>query len=410
MKRPNPRRVLLVTSNYPRWEGDATTPFVLNLAVDLEATGWEVDVLAPHAPKAARRESLSGVEVRRFRYLLPESQQTVCYEGGALINLRQTKSNWLKLPFLVVAEFLVTLLALARGRYHAINAHWILPQGFVAGLAGILTRTPVVVTVHGGDVFDLGGGFLTRLKAWSLRRAAIATANSTATRAATEDLAPDADVRTIPMGVNVSGLPDDIETSKLRAQYRFGTGPLLLFVGRLVWEKGVDDLLHAVAQLRTDMPDARLVVVGTGQDRPVFEALSTSLGLEDRVTFTGWVDPSSVPAYMTAADILIGPSKQSETGWREGLGLVFLEAMAVGTPVIATRSGGIPDIVMPGQTGLLVSENAPDEIADAIRRLGADPGLTERIVARGRDLVNETYSREASAAAFAAVFDEVAKA
>ena len=86
-------RVLCVTSNFPRWEGDSTTPFVLHLAEDLQALGWEVDVLAPHAPSAARHEVLDGVSVDRFRYLWPENRETVCYQGGALINLKQEDSN-----------------------------------------------------------------------------------------------------------------------------------------------------------------------------------------------------------------------------------------------------------------------------------------------------------------------------
>ena len=78
-------RILCLTSNFPRWEGDSTTPFVLHLAQDLQALGWRVDVLAPHAPGAAVRETLGGVRVERFRYLWPERLETVCYRGGALI-------------------------------------------------------------------------------------------------------------------------------------------------------------------------------------------------------------------------------------------------------------------------------------------------------------------------------------
>lgn len=401
------KRVLLVTSNYPRWEGDSTTPFVSHLAQDLAAKGWEVDVLAPHAPGAARRETLDNLKVRRFRYLLPESQQTVCYEGGALINLRQNKMNWIKLPFLALSELLITLRMLASRRYAVVNAHWILPQGFVAAIAGLLTRTPLVITVHGGDVFDLKGGVLSRFKAWSLRRAAAVTTNSSATRSATEALTPAAVIRTIPMGVSVAEHPDTGAIGSLQAQYRTGSGPLLVFAGRLVVEKGVDDILKSLALVLSDLPNTRLLILGTGQDQEKLEALATELGLNDVVTFVGWVDPAEVSTYMAAADIFVGPSKQSASGWREGLGLVFLEAMAAGTPVIATRSGGIPDIVVDEKTGLLVAENAPDEIAAAIGRIHADAALAARVVANGRALVTGTYTRQASAEAFAGLFDEL---
>ncbi len=159
--------------------------------------------------------------------------------------------------------------------------------------------------------------------------------------------------------------------------------------------------------LRSDLPDARLLVLGTGQDQVKLEALAKDLGLDDVVNFAGWVDPGDVSTYMAAADIFVGPSKQSASGWREGLGLVFLEAMAAGTAVIATRSGGIPDIVVDGETGLLVAENAPDEIATAVGRIHADPALAASLATNGRALVTGTYTRQVSAAAFARLFDEL---
>jgi hypothetical protein len=91
-------RVLFVTSNYPRWAGDTTTPFVHDLAVDLGARGWQVRVLAPHAPGAARDETIDGVHVHRFRYLVLASAQTVCYGGGALVNIRNSRLTRAKIP------------------------------------------------------------------------------------------------------------------------------------------------------------------------------------------------------------------------------------------------------------------------------------------------------------------------
>jgi phosphatidylinositol alpha-1,6-mannosyltransferase len=402
-----PRRALLITSNFPRWEGDTTTPFVLRLAQDLQAQGWGVDVLAPHAPGALRRETLAGVDVRRFRYFVPASGQTVCYGGGALINLRQSRSNWVKVPLLVAAELVATLRLLMRRRYAIVNAHWILPQGFVAAIAGWLTQTPVVTTIHGGDVFDLQGGIFARFKSWALRHSRAVTVNSSATRDAAISLAPDSSIATIPMGVDPPAAADRTRVAEIRHDRRRGQGPFLLFVGRLIIEKGIDDLLAAVSILAPVLPDVTLGIVGAGQDRAELETLAEQYAIEDRVFFTGWLERDEVQAYMAAADALIGPSKRAETGWREGLGLVFLEALAAGTPVIASASGGIPDIVRDGDTGLLVAEAAPDQIADAVRRLREDPRLVDRLVAAGQALVAERYTRSASATRFANLFDEI---
>jgi glycosyltransferase involved in cell wall biosynthesis len=401
-------RVLLVTSNFPRWAGDSTTPFVLHLAQDLIALGWEVEVLAPHAPGAARRERLDGVPVTRFRYLWPERLETVCYQGGALVNLRKHPANRLKLPALVLAEALALAFMLVRGRVDLVSAHWILPQGFVAAMVAACFGVPVAVTVHGGDVFGLRG----RVAAWFKRRAlglaAAVTANSTATLAAARALAPaHPALHRIPIGATVPPPPAEEAVEALRRRYRRAGGPLLVFVGRLVEEKGAGDLIQAVARLARDMPGVSAMILGEGPDRPVLKGLAMGLGVAERVHFRGWADPGDVPAYLAAADIFVGPSKRAPDGWVEAQGLTFVEAMLAGTPVVATRSGGIPDAVRHEETGLLVSEDAPAEIAAAVARIAKDPALGARLARDGRALALDAFTRERSAGAFDALFTEL---
>ena len=401
-------RICLLTSNFPRWDGDATTPFVLHLAQDLIKLGWQVEVLAPHAPGAARHEVLHGVPVWRFRYFWPESQETVCYQGGALINLRKRPTNRLKIPALVSFEWLALMALLARRRYDLINAHWILPQGFVAVAAKWLFGTPVVITVHGGDVFGLRGRLMAWFKRLALRRATAVTVNSSATEAAVLEIAPGLQsIHRIPMGVSVPVSPTEADAATLRNRFRQGGGPLLVFVGRLVEEKGISDLIRAVALLAAELADATVMILGDGQERADMEALASRLDVSDRVHFLGWVESEEVPAYLAAADIFVGPSKRAANGWVEAQGLTFVEAMLARTPVIATRSGGIPDAVRHEETGLLVSENAPEEIAAAIRRLVAEPPLARQVTEAGYALANSAFNRERSAGAFTDLFESL---
>lgn len=398
-------RLLVVTSNYPRWEGDSTTPFVLDLTRHLADRGWAADVLAPHAPGAARDEVLGGIPVHRFRYLRPESAQTVCYQGGALVNLRQKKSNLAKLPALVGVEWGAVARRVASGRYDAVHAHWALPQGLVSVLA--TRRTPVVLTVHGGDVFALDQGPLRAAKAMAFRRAAAVTVNSSATEAAVVDLARPRRLERVPMGIDVDPPVDAAAVERIRREYRVGAGPLLALVGRVVAEKGVFDLLDAVDRLRADRPDVRAVVLGEGQDRATAEARSAELGLEGHVTFVGWVEPPEVPAWFAAADIVTTPSRTAPDGWAEAQGLSIVEAMASGTPVVAADNGGIGDAVEHEHTGLLVTEARPDELAAAVRRLHDDPDLAARLAAAGRERAVTVFSADASADAFSRLFEEV---
>ena len=399
-------RILCATSNFPRWAGDSTTPFVLHLAQDLQALGWSVDVLAPHAPGCATRETLGGIKVERFRYLWPDSQQTVCYQGGALINLRKRRSNAIKLPLLVGVEWAAVMRRLASRRYDLLHSHWILPQGFTGVLAAKPFRVPHVITVHGGDVFALKGGVMASFKRFTLRNANAVTVNSSVTEAAVRELGPGAaPIHRIPMGVSVEHVAPDAEPVKaIRDRYLRDGGPLLVFVGRVVEEKGVRDLIDAVGILRSSLPGVRALIVGEGQDRPELEQYVASDGLVDSVSFTGWVQPDEVAYYMAAADIFVGPSRRAENGWVEAQGLTFLEAMVARVPVIATRLGGVVDSVQDGVTGMLVDERAPDQIADAVRTLAADPGLVERLKQTAHAEVTRRFSREVSAAAFSDLF------
>jgi phosphatidyl-myo-inositol dimannoside synthase len=401
-------RLLVVTSNYPRWAGDSTTPFVLHLCQALVARGWGVDVLAPHAPGAAADEDLAGVPVHRFRYLWPEGAETVCYQGGALVNLRRSRANVAKLPALVGAEWVAVRRRLRRGDYAAVHAHWALPQGLV-GVTAAGRRVPVVVTVHGGDVFALDQAPLRAAKRRAFTRAAAVTVNSSATERAVLDVARPRRLERIPMGIEVDPAVDPEVVARVRREHRRGDGPLLALVGRVVEEKGVFDLLDAVDHLRADRPDVTAVVVGEGQDRAEAERRAAERGLGGHVRFVGWVDAAEVPAWLAAADLVVAPSRTGPDGWTEGQGLAIVEAMAARRPVVATDSGGIGDAVVDGETGLLVPEGQPEALAAAVARLADDPALAARLAQAGRANAVERFSAGASADAFSALFEELVR-
>ena len=403
------RGVLFVTSSYPRWAGDSTTPFVHHLARDLREHGWDVQVLAPHAPGAMRAETLDGVPVRRFRYAWPESLQTLCYDGGALVKLRAHPLRLLLVPFLVAAQALTVFRLLVRGRFALVHSHWLLPQGFTCALAARLLRRTHVVSSHGGDVFALQGAVSRSAKRFVLRVADAVTANSEATRQALLSLArqPEKIVR-IPMGAGVEVEPDPAEVKRLRAELRAGNGPLLVFVGRLVAEKGAADLLESLATVARSLPDARLAVIGDGPEREPLASLARTLGIGHRVRFTGWLSPESVRMHLLAADIFVGPSRPAPDGWVEAQGLSFVEAMLAELPVVATEIGGIPDAVRHEQTGLLVAPGSPQQITAAVLRLDGDTALSRRLARAARELAQAEFTRAKSAGAFAALYGRLA--
>jgi glycosyltransferase involved in cell wall biosynthesis len=125
------------------------------------------------------------------------------------------------------------------------------------------------------------------------------------------------------------------------------------------------------------------------------------------VRFVGWVDSTEVPSWLAAADIVVAPSRTAPDGWAEAQGLSIVEAMAARRPLVATASGGIGDAVEHEVTGLVVGEGRPDELADAVRRLHADPALATRLAEAGRERAVERFAADASADAFSDLFADL---
>jgi len=255
----------------------------------------------------------------------------------------------------------------------------------------------------------LRGSLLRRFKHYALTRADAVTVNSSASKAAILEITEDINrLAQIPMGITVAQVDrQGVEISRLRRSLLKGKNVLLMFVGRLVEEKGIRDFIDAVMILRQRGVDLRAVVVGEGPERVVTEQYVRDIGIESAVTFAGWIQRDFVYKYLAAADIFVGPSRTSKEGWKEAQGLTFLEAMCTGTPVIATKSGGIADFVKHEETGLLVDEGSPEQIAVAVTLLLNNRALYDRLSMRARIIVAKNYSRAATATAFSELFTEL---
>ena len=171
--------------------------------------------------------------------------------------------------------------------------------------------------------------------------------------------------------------------ASLRERLGLTDRPLLLTVGRLVPRKGIDTVLQALPSIAERCPEVAYVIAGTGPDQSRLEQLAERLGVQEHVRFVGNVDHDRLPLYYSAADLFVMPAREDPPDV-EGFGLVFLEANACGTPVIGARSGGIPDAVRDGETGLLVPPDAPDAFTEAALRVLTDPDLAQTLGQQGR--------------------------
>lgn len=167
----------------------------------------------------------------------------------------------------------------------------------------------------------------------------------------------------------------------------------LVFVGRLVAKKGVDDAIRAVAAARRQGRDVRLTVIGDGELRGELEHLGAELGLGAALRLTGRLPQSEVIAALDRAHVLVAPSRTAPSGDQEGIPNVLKEAMALGLPVLSTRHSGIPELVEDGVSGLLADEGDVAGLTDGLLRLAAHPERWEAMGRAGRRRVEEAFDQ-----------------
>ena len=194
------------------------------------------------------------------------------------------------------------------------------------------------------------------------------------------------------------------DSSNLRAELGLTDKSVIISVGRLVHRKGQDKLIAALPEIKTAVPNVHLVLVGVGPHQDYLEKLALKLNVSDCVTFIGRINYAELPEYICLGDIFAMPSRSRFFGLEvEGLGIVYLEASACGLPVVGGKSGGAPDAVLVGETGMVVDGTNSSEIADACIELLNNPELCALMGANGRAWIIENWRWEIWATRYAAL-------
>jgi hypothetical protein len=297
----------------------------------------------------------------------------------------------------MVAPLTIALLRLRRTfEFELIHAHTMTPDGFAAVIAGKVLGVPVVVSGRGSDVHEypwrgrLPRQFarfaITRCQRFICVSDALA---SEAGRITGRD--PSADV--IYNGVDTAQFAPAAEKQIVRARLGLpNTATILLCVGALVPEKGISELIEAFEALARSHSDVILLVLGDGPLRGELDASQQRLTNRCRVIHPGTVSSEQVAGYMSAVDVLVHPSHA------EGLPNVVLEAMASGLPVVASKVGGIPEVVQHGATGLLVTPGDPAALLSALIRICESPEWAGTLGRSGREYVlkHHTWRKNAT--------------
>lgn len=373
-------RVLLVTNDFPPRRGGIQS-YLENLVDELVAAGsHDLTVYAPKwkgAPDYDRAAAAAGYTVVRHPTTLMLPEPTVALRMRNLIAQHDIDTVW----FGAAA-----------------------PLALLGPLARSAGATRVVASTHGHEV----GWSMLPVARNALRRigndADVVTFVSHYTRNRfASAFGSQAALEYLPPGVDVDRFcPDEVARARLRARYGLGGRPVIGCVSRLVPRKGQDMLIRALPAIRQRIDDAVLVIVGNGPYREHLEKLAARFGVTEQVVFTGGVPADELPAHHAMPDVFAMPCRTRGSGMDvEGFGIVFMEASASGVPVVAGDSGGAPETVVDGETGLVVDGWDVGAIAAAVGDLLADPARAAAMGAAGRQWVVENWQWRTKAARLA---------
>jgi len=349
-------RILLYTSTFFPTTGGAE--YVVHyLATHFTRMGHTAHVLAPR-PKRSKGKDDIPKEYPVYYYFRPPSQKR---------GVRITLLRLFQLQF--------------RHDYDVVHCHVSYPPGYVAATFKRFARPGIIVTPHGSDVIPTErlrqNPRLDRRVHKALKSADAVTAISRSMRDTIIGAgAPDGNVHLIPNGIELSECEVEGEFPHPR--------PYILAVGGFRKRKGFDTAIRAFHLIADDFPGIDFYIAGDGVERENLERLVSELGMEERIKLPGNVlGPDKVRLYNSCL-FFVCPSR-----WEEPFGIVNLEAMAAGKCVVATARGGIVDIVVDGETGLLVRHDDPGAMADAFRRVLSDEGLRASLGTNGARRVQE---------------------
>jgi len=383
-------KVLVIGSVYPRFHEDAEVPWLRTSIAHLKKAGLGIQVLAP-AYKGLKSHEIDGVKVNRFRYA-PASWEILTHEEGA--PSKMASKPWLQLlaiPY-IISGFFKCIGICRKFRPDVIHAHWPFPHAYIALGAAKLFKIPLVLNFHGAELL------LIRKKKWvkpllkfAIGQAQAVFANSSFTAGKIKALR-NVDVEWSPYGTTLesgstsagNGGTSAIVPHPVNGKFK------ILFVGRHIERKGICYLIEAAKHLPRDQFEIRIVGVGDITDK--LKAQAAEIADAAEIIFTGKLSPEELANEYRTANVFTLPAIVDSKGDTEGLGVVLIEAMELGLPVVASNVGGIPDVVVDGVSGILVPEKDPEALAGAYRRLAADPGLVKQLLEGAQKRIAECFS------------------
>jgi len=373
--------ICMLTWEYPPRIVGGIARHCFGLARALTRIGHSVYVVTLDFPGAPQYEESDGVKIYRI-----------------LIELGHPNFIVWTLLFNHFMEKRVAMLS-RNVKFDVIHAHdWLVAPVSISSKHYL--KAPLISTIHSTEVGRSHGlhnpdSYLIDGIEWWLTyesKRVIVTSSSMKNEVEGHFRLPSWKIDVIPNAIDASKY--EITIDRALVKRRFGIDPserIILFVGRLVPQKGVEYLIMAAPKILSEHPEARVVIVGDGWSKDQLWNLAVSTGCQHKITFLGFLSDQDLIELTLSSDVLVVPSIY------EPFGIVALEGMAAGVPVVASNTGGLAEIIEHDKTGFLAYKESPDSIAWGVNKILSDPGYASWLVQNAKRKIREVYSWNAVA-------------
>lgn len=396
-------KICVLTTSYPTWHEGADEiikgKFVHDMARYLVKSGVEVHVVTQHERGTLSYERKDGVIIHRFHYFIYH-QETLTKGSGIPENIKRIK-NKLLVPFYFTSLVVNALVVIKKYQISIINAHWGFPTGYIGLILKSVTRSTLITTLYGAELFPVIAGkhgLIKRLLKKALIRADLLVGISEETVSAARTISGRNDIQVIPDGIDMDYYSPGNRNHEILAKYNCIGKRVVFFTGRMVERKGHRFLIEAMKILKDNGFNIKLLLGGDGPLFSCLHQLRSDLDLEDVIEMPGFLPEEDLVPILRSADLHVLPSCIDANGDTEGSATAAFEAMACGTPSIISCIGGNIGAIEEGKGAYYFEAGNSKDLAGKITMLMTDDKLLDCNTRVSRQFVRDHYSWEESIA------------